>query len=181
MGDAHHVGTAGRGGEIADGIILTRSTLQTGGLVKTQLATGAALTNRDPSKIEVTSLLPVAVAKSRAEALNAMRPGLMFYIGFFPRYRKMISDYGFPEETAAVAEAFARGDREGAIRNVTDNMIDASSIVGTPAQCQKKIKDYRASGIDLPIISPFARGPNAKTSFEAAIRACAPRQSKART
>ena len=28
---------------------------------------------------------------------------------------------------------------------------------------------------DLPIISPFARGPGSKARFEAAIRACAPR------
>ena len=161
-------------GEIADGIILTRSTLQTGTQVKTQLAAGADLKNRDPSEIEVTSLLPVSVAETRAEALNAMRPGLMFYIGFFPRYRQMISEYGFQEETTAVADAFAQGNREKAVRNVTDAMIDASSIAGTPVQCREKIKAYRASGIDLPIISPFARGPNARATFKAAIVACAP-------
>lgn len=161
-------------GEIADGIILTRSTLQTGAQVKTQLATGAALADRDPSKIEVTSLLPVAVAETRAEALNAMRPGLMFYVGFFPRYRQMIADYGFVEETSAVAEAFAKGEREQALRHVTDAMIEASSIAGTPSECRERIEAYRASGIDLPIISPFARGPNAKATFEAVIRACAP-------
>ncbi|MBT7664833.1 MAG: LLM class flavin-dependent oxidoreductase, partial [Rhodospirillaceae bacterium] len=48
-------------GEIADGIILTRSTLQTGAQVKQHLAEGAARGNRDPDKVEVTSLLPIAV------------------------------------------------------------------------------------------------------------------------
>ena len=38
---------------------------------------------------------------------------------------------------------------------------------------QEKIEEYRDSGIELPIISPFARGPNSKAVFEAAIRACA--------
>ena len=53
-------------------------------------------------------------------------------------------------------------------------MIDATSVSGTPEQCRTRIEEYRRSGIDVPIISPFARGPDAKFHFEAAIRACAP-------
>jgi alkanesulfonate monooxygenase SsuD/methylene tetrahydromethanopterin reductase-like flavin-dependent oxidoreductase (luciferase family) len=53
-------------------------------------------------------------------------------------------------------------------------MIDASSIAGTPADCRERIEAYRRSGVDLPILSPFARGPGSKGRFEAAIRACAP-------
>jgi 5,10-methylenetetrahydromethanopterin reductase len=161
-------------GEIADGIILTRSTLQTGTQVKQCLAEGAAQSGRDASKVDITSLLPIAVGDSRVEALNSMRPGLAFYVGFFPRYRQMIADYGFVEETAAAAAAFAKGDREGAERCITDAMIDATSIVGTPSQCKERIEAYRQSGIDLPILSPFARGQNSKAMFEAVIRACAP-------
>src|SRR3954447_25187999 len=44
-------------GEIADGIILTRSTLRTGAEVRRHLAEGAARAGRDPSRISVTSLL----------------------------------------------------------------------------------------------------------------------------
>jgi probable F420-dependent oxidoreductase len=161
-------------GEIADGIILTRSTLATGAQVKQCLAEGAARTGRDAARIEITSLLPIAVADDRQAALASMRPGLAFYVGFFPRYRQMIAGYGFEAETAASAEAFAKGDQEGAERCITDAMIDATAIVGTPAQCRERIEAYRQSGIDLPILSPFARGADAKATFEAVIRACAP-------
>jgi len=161
-------------GEIADGIILTRSTLKTGPQVKQCLSEGAALTGRDPDRIEVATLMPIAVSDDRAGAMDAMRPGLAFYVGFFPRYRQMIAGYGFEEETAAAAAAFAKGDREGAERCITDAMIDTTAIVGTPDQCRERIEAYRDSGIDLPILSPFARGPGAKATFEAVIRACAP-------
>jgi probable F420-dependent oxidoreductase len=162
-------------GEIADGIILTRSTLRTGAEVRRHLAEGAARAGRDPSRISVTSLLPTAVAESREEALAMLRPGLAFYAGFFPRYNRMMAEHGFPEEAGAIAAAWARGDREAAERAVSDAMIDATSVCGTPAQCRDKIEAYRQSGgIDLPILSPFARGPDAKARFEAAIRACAP-------
>jgi len=57
---------------------------------------------------------------------------------------------------------------------VSDTMIEATSIVGTPEQCRARIDAYRQSGVDTPILSPFARGRDAKARFEAVIRACAP-------
>jgi hypothetical protein len=53
-------------------------------------------------------------------------------------------------------------------------MINATSVAGTPAQCRERLDAYRNSGIDLPILSPYARGVGAKARFEAVIRACAP-------
>ena len=164
-------------GEIADGVILTRSTLKTAASVRQWLGAGAARTGRDPATITVTSLLPTVVAESRREALDALRPGLAFYAGFFPRYNRLMAEHGFVEEAAAIAAAWSRGDREAAERAVSDAMIDASSIAGTPEECRERIEAYRQSGIDLPILSPFARGPGSKARFEAAIRACAPAKS----
>jgi alkanesulfonate monooxygenase SsuD/methylene tetrahydromethanopterin reductase-like flavin-dependent oxidoreductase (luciferase family) len=86
----------------------------------------------------------------------------------------MMAEHGFAAEAGAIAEAWARGDHEAAERAVSDEMIDATSVSGTPEQCRARIEAYRQSGIDVPIISPFARGADAKTRFEAAIRACAP-------
>jgi alkanesulfonate monooxygenase SsuD/methylene tetrahydromethanopterin reductase-like flavin-dependent oxidoreductase (luciferase family) len=118
--------------------------------------------------------LPASVGDTRGAALAALRPGIAFYCGFFPRYNRMMAEHGFAAEAGAIAEAWARGDREAAESAVSDEMIDATSVSGTPDQCRARIEAYRQSGIDVPIISPFARGPDAKTRFEAAIRACAP-------
>ena len=164
-------------GEVADGIILTRSTLRTAAPVRTHLAEGASKAGRDPARIEVTSLLPASVGETRDAALAALRPGIAFYCGFFPRYNRMMAEHGFATEAAAIAEAWARSDREMAERAVSDEMIDATSVSGTPEQCRARIEAYRQSGMDLPIISPFARGPDARSRFEAAIRACAPGKS----
>lgn len=161
-------------GEIADGIILTRSTLRTAAQTRVHLAEGAAKAGRDPARIEIASLLPASVSATREAALAALRPGIAFYCGFFPRYNRMMAEHGFAAEAAAIAEAWARHDTVSAERAVSDAMIDATSVSGTPEQCRARIEAYRASGIDLPIISPFARGPDAKARFEAAIRACAP-------
>jgi 5,10-methylenetetrahydromethanopterin reductase len=161
-------------GEVADGIILTRSTLRTATQVRTHLAEGARNAGRVAAQIEVTSLLPASVGNTRDAALAVLRPGIAFYCGFFPRYNRMMAAHGFVTEAAAIAAAWARGDRETAERAVSDAMIDATSVSGTPDQCRARIEAYRQSGIDVPIISPFARGPDASARFAAAIRACAP-------
>ena len=74
----------------------------------------------------------------------------------------------------AIGEAWARGDREAAAAAVSSELIDATAIAGTAADCRAKIAAYRDSGLDLPILSPFARGANSKAVFEEVIRACAP-------
>jgi probable F420-dependent oxidoreductase len=161
-------------GEIGDGIILTRSTLQTASGVRAQLDEAARRAGRDPSVIEITSLLSTAVAETREAALAVLRPGAAFYAGFFPRYNRLMAAHGFQHEAAVIAEAWARGDRAAAENAVSDAMIESTSVVGTAAECRARIDAYRNSGMDLPILSPFARGPDAKARFEAAIRACAP-------
>ncbi len=161
-------------GEIADGAILTRSTVDNVKQARGPLAEGAKRAGRDPNQIPITTLLPTAVAETRAEALDLMRPGLAAYAGYFPRYNRLIAEQGFPEEAAAIAAAWAKGDKAAAERAVADAIIDANSIAGTPGQCRDRLDAYRDAGIDMPIISPAARGPDARARFEAAIRACAP-------
>jgi 5,10-methylenetetrahydromethanopterin reductase len=162
-------------GEIADGIILTRSTIETAAEARIHIAEGARRSGRGPEEIEVTTLLPTAVATTLAEARDLIRPGLALYAGFFPRYNKLVASHGFQGEADAIAQAWKQGDREAAIRAVSDDMIDATSIAGPPGYCRERLQAYRDSGVDLPIISPFARGPSAKATFETAIRACASR------
>ena len=161
-------------GEVADGVILTRSTLASAAAARERVAAGAARAGRDPAAIEIASLFPASVAPDRDEALAAARPGLAFYAGFFPRYNRLLAESGFPAEAAAIAKAWSEGDTAAATRAVTDEMLAATGIAGTPAECRERVEAYRDSGLDLPIISPFARGADAKERFLAAIEACAP-------
>ena len=162
-------------GEMADGVILTRTTLDVGAEARRHIAAGAEAVGRDAGEVDVTALLPVAAADDPADAYDALRPGVAMYTGFFPRYNRMTVEQGFGDEAAVIAEAWARGDREAATRAVSDALIDAVCIAGTPEHCRERIAGYHASGIDLPMIAPAAGGPNAKAMAEATIRACAPR------
>jgi alkanesulfonate monooxygenase SsuD/methylene tetrahydromethanopterin reductase-like flavin-dependent oxidoreductase (luciferase family) len=161
-------------GEIADGVILTRSTLETGCKVAEHVAIGAQRVGRQAEEIDITSLLPCAGATKRQDALDALRPAVAQYGGFFPRYNRLIAESGFPEAAQAIRAAWERGDREAATRAVPDAVIESTGIVGTAVECRERIEAYRHSGIALPIINPRGDGANPKQGILAAIKACAP-------
>ncbi len=161
-------------GELADGLILTWSTVEAPGRAAAHVAVGARRAGRRPEDVEITSLLPCVIADRRAEALERMRPAVAMYAGFFPRYNRLLAEAGFPDAARAIQTAWQAGDRAGAARAVPDAMAAAVGLVGTPAECRARIEEYRTAGLALPIISPRARGAGARAAFEDAIRACAP-------
>ena len=161
-------------GELADGILLTYPTLESGRRAAENIAIGARRAGRRPEDVEIASLLPTQVADTGAEARERLRPGIAFYVGFFPRYNRLLAEAGFADAVATVKGAWDRGDTDGAARLVPDALIDAVALAGTPAECRGKIERYRASGIALPIITPRGGGPDPHARVVTAIRACAP-------
>jgi alkanesulfonate monooxygenase SsuD/methylene tetrahydromethanopterin reductase-like flavin-dependent oxidoreductase (luciferase family) len=87
-------------GEISDGVILTRTTLDSCAGVRAQVEAGTRAAGRSMADIEMTSLLPCAVAEDRKEAFDQIRPSTAMYAGFFPRYNRLMAESGFPEAAA---------------------------------------------------------------------------------
>ncbi len=161
-------------GEIADGAILTWSTLEWAQRAAAHVAAGARRAGRDPDRIEVTTLLGCAVGSDVAEARQRLKPGVALYAGFFPRYNRLLAESGFAEAAAAIREAWQRGDRARAVQLVPDALVDAVALVGPPARCQERIAQYRDAGITLPIVTPRVRDGGGGAAVQEAIRACAP-------
>ena len=161
-------------GEIAQGVLLTWSTLGAGARAAENVAIGARRAGRKPEDVEIASLLPCHVAGSRQEALDRLRPAVALYGGFFPRYNRLLAESGFSEAAAAIQAAWRAGDREGAARAVPDALVDAVAVAGTDAECRGRVEEYRGAGLALPIISPRVSGPDGKQAAMRAIRACAP-------
>jgi alkanesulfonate monooxygenase SsuD/methylene tetrahydromethanopterin reductase-like flavin-dependent oxidoreductase (luciferase family) len=161
-------------GEIAQGVILTWSTLEAGQRAADNIAVGAHRAGRRPEEVEIASLLPCYVTDDRRHAFDAMRSSVAFYGGFFPRYNRLMAESGFPDAALAIKEAWGRGGHEAATQVVPDALIEAISVSGTPAECRQRVEAYRRSGITLPIISPRPSGPHPKQMVIEALRACAP-------
>ena len=163
-------------GEVAQGVLLIWSTLESGRRAAEHLAIGAQRAGRRPEEIDIASLLLCSATANRQEAFDTMRPMVAFFTGFFPRYNRLIAESGFPEAAQAIRAAWLRGDQAGAAHAVPDALLTAVGVVGTPAECRERIDAYRRSGIALPIILPLLRsgGPNPKQEVMDTLRACAP-------
>jgi probable F420-dependent oxidoreductase len=70
-----------------------------------------------------------------------------------------------------VWDAWAAGDRKGALAAVPDELVDSLVLHGTPAQVRKQLEDYVAGGVRTPVI---ALVPAPGTDLVAAVRALGP-------
>jgi alkanesulfonate monooxygenase SsuD/methylene tetrahydromethanopterin reductase-like flavin-dependent oxidoreductase (luciferase family) len=160
-------------GEIAEGAILTWSTVDFARTAAGHVATGARRAGRQPADIEIASLLGCAVDADPGQARQRLKPGVALYAGHFPRYNRLLAESGFAEAAAAIRAAWQGGDREGAARLVPDGLVDAVALAGPPARCRERLAAYREAGVGLPIITPRVRDGGGVAAVQDAIRACA--------
>jgi alkanesulfonate monooxygenase SsuD/methylene tetrahydromethanopterin reductase-like flavin-dependent oxidoreductase (luciferase family) len=160
-------------GEIAQGLLMVFSTPDSARKAREHLGAGAARGGRRLDEIEISSLVPVAIAAERKTAYERMRPALAFYLGFFPRYRRVAREAGFGSAADATAEAYQLGGIEAARLTVSDEMVATLTAAGTAGDVRAKISEYRHAGIALPIIMPIATAVDTAATIAEVIRACA--------
>ena len=108
-------------------------------------AEGAGRTLRD---ITISPQVSIYVTDNVAAARDRERPHIAFYIGgmgvFYHAYMHRI---GFGADADRVRAAFSAKDRDGAAKLVTDEMVDAVTILGTPAQCREQMQRFFDAGV----------------------------------
>ncbi len=159
-------------GEVAQGLLMVFSTRDSARNALGHLAAGAARAGRSVSDIEIATLLPTSVDRDRKTAYDRVRPVLSFYVGFFPRYRRLVSEAGFGKAADAAAQAFARGDQQRSLAAIPDEMVAALTVSDTASDARARIAEYRRSGIALPILMPVASAETDLAEVVATLRAC---------
>ena len=79
---------------------------------------------------------------------------------------------GFVAEADRVRQTYQGRERERAAPLVTDEMVDAMTIIGTPRQCRDQMEAYFEAGVQE--IRLVFNEPD-KEAFVRALRAVAPR------
>ena len=162
-------------GEIAQGALLVWATVEHSKAAAEHVALGARRSGRDPSEVDVATMIPCAVSDDKDRARDSMRMAIASYAGRFPRYRRLLAEAGYTDELDEVHRAWQQGDTAQSLALVPKGLIDKVTLVGTAEECRRGLDAYRAAGINLPILFPNTSGPDAKAEAMEIIQACAPR------
>ena len=116
------------------------------------VAGAAEEAGRDPEEITVAPYVPCAVSDDADEARDAVRGHVAYYVGSGEGYRKAVAA-AFPDEADAVADAWRDGDRGAAAGHVTDEMVDALGVAGTPERARTRLDELLAeTPVDYPLL-----------------------------
>jgi F420-dependent oxidoreductase-like protein len=160
-------------GELADGwlpIFLAPSRMAA---AARELKAGAESAGRALSDIAISPQVSIYVTDDVKSARDRERPHIAFYIGgmgvFYHEYMHRI---GFGAEADRVRAAFQARERDRAAQLVTDEMVDAMTILGTPRQCRDQMQRFFEAGAQE--VRLVFNEPN-KDAYLKALRAVAPR------
>jgi alkanesulfonate monooxygenase SsuD/methylene tetrahydromethanopterin reductase-like flavin-dependent oxidoreductase (luciferase family) len=106
--------------------------------------------------IDVAPYVPAAVADDPEAARDVIRGHVAYYVGNGRGYEEAVARR-FPDCARTVAEAWRAGDREAATRGVTDEMVDALGVAGTPERARERFRAVADLG---PVTRPIVTIPN---------------------
>ena len=160
-------------GELADGwlpIFLAPSRMDA---AVAELKAAAEAAGRSLHDIAMSPQVSIYVTDDIAAARDRERPHIAFYIGgmgvFYHQYMHRI---GFGTEADRSRQAYLGRERDTAAQLVTDEMVDAMTIIGTPQQCRDQIQKFFDAGVQE--IRLVFNEPN-KEAYLKALKAVAPR------
>ena len=69
-------------------------------------------------------------------------------------YVDLAHRFGFGDVADEVQSRFQDGDRGGAFEALPDEIVEATSLVGTEEEVAERVERFRGAGIDRLIVSP---------------------------
>jgi 5,10-methylenetetrahydromethanopterin reductase len=128
--------------EIADGIMLNAiqplDWLRGEGAAA--IAAGLERSGRPRAALAVGLFRFCGIAADRATAYDHARRALAFYFAI-PYLRPLLEPYGYGPELDAGEAALAAGDEDAAAAAVSDRMVEALAIAGTPEQARAQLRE----------------------------------------
>ena len=143
------------GGEICEGVLLSGG-CSPGYIARcvSDIKTGAEKAGRSPADCDVAGFVTAAVSDNRKETIEANKMFLA-YIFRNTHHAEHIRLGGGRVDQEGLAVAVAKRDWEAAKKFISDEVVLAHSVAGTPAECQKQLAAFIKGGLDLPVLLPM--------------------------
>ncbi len=158
-------------GEVADGVLLNYLPASHVPWSVEQIRAGEAVAGKRSGDATVYAYVHVGVAE-RADGIDLARRDLFSY-AVVDAYARNFERAGYGDAVAAVREAHAAGDREGALAAVSDEMVDGIDVMGDADHVQATVQSYVDAGVQVPIVMPLPWGADrmavTRATLEAAI------------
>jgi probable F420-dependent oxidoreductase len=106
-----------------------------------------------------------------ADAARAIGRRLIAAYLTVPAYAAFQDWLGRGEALRPMQDAWAAGDRRGALAAIPDQVVDDLFMHGAPEHCRERVAEYQAKGLDTPVIA-IMPGPGVDEAD--AVRALAP-------
>ncbi len=148
-------------GEIADGWLGTSFVPEGADAYWTYLDTGLARSGRARADLDICQGAEInLVDEARlGEVVADRKKELAFSLGGMGSgrtnfYNDAYSRQGWAQVAARVRERWQSGDRDGATSLVTDEMVLATTLIGTEDMVRARLRAWRAAGVDTVRLYP---------------------------
>ena len=152
-------------GRIADGVMLNLMSPAQAGEAARVVRAAAVAAGRDPASVEVTCVVHCCLADggapagggAQADAAAAARAVVPRYV-LHPATPRLFGELDGGPSLRGVRDKVLAGDRAGAAGLVPQQVADAFVAHGDADACLARVAEYRAAGVDLPILFPMPVG-----------------------
>ncbi|MGH3195726.1 MAG: LLM class flavin-dependent oxidoreductase [Streptosporangiaceae bacterium] len=148
-------------GEIADGWLGTSFVPEGAGAYFTHLDAGLARAGRTRADLDICQGAEINLVDEAelARTVASRKKELAFSLGGMGSatanfYNDAYSRQGWADVAARVRERWQAGDRDGAAGLVTDEMVLATTLIGTEDMVRARLKTWREVGVDTVRLYP---------------------------
>ena len=103
-------------------------------------------------KIDASLQIITCVNEDSEKAMIRAKKTLAFYISVGKIYREFLASHGFENETKNIFEEYEKNGLQSNHELVPESMVCELCIAGTPDESKTQLRQFRETGIDLPII-----------------------------
>jgi len=156
-------------GELADGWLGTSFVPERADAYLTHLDAGLARAGRARAALDICQGAEIALVDEAdlAATVASRKSELAFSLGGMGTattnfYNDAYSRQGWSEVAAQVRDRWQSGDRDGAAALVTDDMVLATTLIGTEDMVRARLATWHAAGVDTVRLYPAGDTPTAR-------------------
>jgi F420-dependent oxidoreductase-like protein len=126
---------------------------------------GLAKGGRERSELEVSPTVQVAIDGDLDGARAIVKAGLLLYLGGMGSrktnfYVDLTHRFGFGAVADEVQSLYLDGKREDAYAAIPDELVNATSLIGSEEEVSARLDSYVSAGVDRLIVSPISAEPD---------------------